>query len=122
MYTYLPRNNKLKQNAKKLRQQMTKEECHLWFDCLAKAPLRFKRQEIIGNYIVDFYCVKAKLVIELDGGQHYETENQEYDAVRTAYLQNLGIKVLRFTNLEIWHEFSAVKEAIYHEIAELIKL
>lgn len=55
---------------------MTKEECHLWVDFLAKAPLRFKRQEIIGNYNVDFYCVKAKLVIELDGGQHYETEKR----------------------------------------------
>ena len=95
---------------------MTKEERHLWFDFLAEYPLRIQRQKTIANYIVDFYCAKAKLAIELDGSQHYEPTGHQYDEQRTKKLEQMGITVLRFTNLEIWQEFVAVKERIHREI------
>ncbi len=76
-------NPNLTDNAKKLRKNMTKEERHLWYDFLRQYPVRFLRQKVIDNYIVDFYCAKAKLVIELDGGQHYEESIQRYDKIRT---------------------------------------
>ena len=91
---------------------MTKEESLLWYRFLSKYPMRFRRQYIIGNYIVDFYCHGAKLVIELDGSQHYEPKEAEKDKKRTMYLESLGLRVLRFTNLEILQQFRAVCEAI----------
>ena len=91
---------------------MTKEESLLWYNFLSKYTLRFRRQYVIGNYIVDFYCHQAKLVIELDGSQHYEPEEIEKDRVRTAYLESLGLQVIRFTNLEVLQQFRSVCEAI----------
>ena len=102
--------------AKELRKNMTKEEKHLWYDYLK--PYRqtfgvaFTRQKIIGNYIVDFYCPKAKLVIELDGSQHYEEDALFYDAQRTEYLNQHGIVVLRYTNREIHTRFKEVCDDI----------
>ena len=78
-------NFKLLANAKNLRRNMTKEERRLWYNFLSNYSEKFVRQKIIGNYIVDFYCAKAKLVIELDGSQHYEDANMEYDEVRSKY-------------------------------------
>ena len=80
-------NKQLVPLARKLRKEMTKEERHLWYDFLQPHPVRFSRQKILGNYIADFYCAKAKLVIELDGSQHYEDRNAEKDARRTAFLE-----------------------------------
>ena len=74
--------------------------------------MRFRRQYIIGNYIADFYCHQARLVVELDGSQHYDPTRQEKDLQRTAYLTAQGLKVLRFTNLEVTRQFSAVCQAI----------
>ena len=91
---------------------MTKEESLLWYRFLSKYPLRFRRQYVIGNYIVDFYCHKAKLVVELDGSQHYEPTEAQKDRIRTAYLESLGLRVLRFTNLEVLQQFRSVCEAI----------
>ena len=91
---------------------MTKEESLLWYRCLSKYPFRFRRQYVIGDYIVDFYCHQAKLVVELDGSQHYEPEEAEKDRIRTKYLESLGLHVLRFTNLEVLQQFRAVCEAI----------
>ena len=73
---------------------MTKEEAHLWYQFLCRYPLRFRRQYVIGTYITDFYCHKAKLVVELDGSQQYSPEEMEYDRKRTAYLESQGLKVL----------------------------
>ena len=87
----LPRNSDLLTYARQLRKEMTKEERHLWYDFLRTCPAKFYRQKIVGNYILDFYCDKEKLAIELDGSQHYETSGQEYDQRRTEYLQSLGI-------------------------------
>ena len=91
---------------------MTKEERHLWYDFLKIYPIQFKRQFPIGDYIVDFYCFQAKLVLELDGSQHCEPETMEYDRKRTQYLKNQGLYVLRISNLDVMREFRGVCEAI----------
>lgn len=100
--------NDLKTKAQKLRANMTKEERHLWYDFLKGYGVSFYRQKPVGNYIVDFYCAKARLVVEIDGSEHYEDENMKYDRARTDYLNSLGIKVLRFSNLDIWNNFRGV--------------
>ncbi len=115
----LPKNKNLTTNAQSLRKNATKEERRLWYDYLKSCPKQFKRQTVIGNYIVDFYCEKAKLVIELDGSQHYEEDAQAYDAKRTGYLDSLGITVLRFTNLDILKNFVGVCTAIDKKVYEL---
>ena len=98
--------------AKELRKNMTKEEKHLWYDYLKSYPLKFLRQKIIGKYIADFYCAEAKLVIELDGSQHYEEQGMEKDAERTEFLEKYEIKVIRFTNKEVNDNFKGVCEHI----------
>jgi very-short-patch-repair endonuclease len=108
----LPKNNSLKKTAQNLRRDMTKEERHLWYDFLRTYPLQFKRQVIIGNFIVDFYCHKANLVIELDGSQHYDNNGLTHDAQRTDYLKSLRLVVLRIPNNEIWDNFLGVCEEI----------
>ena len=108
----MERNTKLKGNARTLRKNMTKEEAQLWYQFLCRYPLRFRRQYIIGNYIADFYCHQAKLVVELDGSQHCTPEEQEYDLKRTQYLQSQGLRVLRFSNLDVMRQFRNVCEAI----------
>ena len=102
-------NPKLTGNAKVLRKNMTPEEKHLWYDFLKLLPITVNRQKVIGKYIVDFYCAEAKVVIELDGSQHFESEK---DLERDAYLQTLGIKVLRYWNKEIHKNFRGVCEDI----------
>lgn len=109
----LPRNSKLLNHARQLRKDMTKEERHLWYDFLKDYPAKSYKQKIVGNYILDFYCEKAKLAIELDGSQHYEEAGQEYDQQRTEYLESLGIRVLRFSNLDVTKNFRGVCEAIH---------
>ena len=91
---------------------MTKEESLLWCCFLCKYPLRFRRQYVIENYIVDFYCHQARLIVELDGSQHYDPEEAKKDQMRTAYLESQGLQVLRFTNLEVLQQFRYVCEAI----------
>lgn len=87
---------------------MTKEERHLWYDFLSTYPVRFRRQEIIGNYIADFYCDKAKLVIELDGSQHCEEDAIKKDEARTAYFNAQGIELIRVSNLDVMRNFEGV--------------
>ncbi len=111
----MERDSKLKANAQSLRKNMTKEENLLWYNFLRKYPLQFRRQYIIGSYIVDFYCHKAKLAVELDGSQHYTPQQLEKDAGRTKHMESLGIRVLRFTNLEVLQQFQAVCQAIHEE-------
>ena len=94
--------------AKSLRKNMTKEEKHLWYDFLRKYPVKFTRQKILGLYIADFYCARAKMVIELDGSQHYTPEAKKYDDDRTIFLQEYGIKVIRINNMEINRNFDGV--------------
>ena len=110
----LPYNAKLKERSIRLRHEMTDAEKRLW----GKIRVRqiggywFYRQKPIGDYIVDFYCPKAKLVIEVDGGQHLSGEIAENDKVRDEYLSSLGLKVLRFTNTDILKNINGVVERI----------
>ena len=105
-------NNQLVPFAKQLRRDMTREERHLWYDFLRFYPVRFSRQKVLGRYIVDFYSAQAKLVIELDGSQHYEPENIENDRERTAFLKGYGLTVIRIPNNEINRDFRGVCEYI----------
>ncbi len=114
----MERNNTLTENARALRKQMTKEEAKLWYQFLRKYPLQFRRQFQFGNYIVDFYCAKAKLVVELDGSQHYDPQTLAYDGERTAYLQSLGLKVLRYGNNDVLQRFTQVCAAIDMEVKQ----
>ena len=112
----MERNGNLTRFARKLRKEQTKEESLLWYNFLREYPLRFHRQYVVGEYIVDFYCHKAKVAVELDGSQHYEPDEQKRDARRTAYLNSQGIRVLRFSNLDVLQRFRAVCEKIHEEV------
>jgi very-short-patch-repair endonuclease len=111
----LPRNKNLKQVARRLRTHMTVAEIKLWSRIRKKQikGLQFYRQKVIGNYIVNFYCHKAKLVIEVDGGYHYTEHCSENDANRDADLQSLGLRVVRFSNLDVLNNIDAVVQTIY---------
>ena len=104
--------------AQTLRKNQTKEEAKLWYQFLRGYPLQFRRQFPVGDYIVDFYCAKAKLVVELDGSQHYDPKTVAYDTQRTAYLEGLGLKVLRYANNDVTQRFQSVCQAIDTEIKQ----
>ena len=105
-------NKQLVSLAKQLRKEMTKEERHIWYDFLRSYPVRFSRQKVLGKYITDFYCAEAKLVIELDGSQHYEPTNAQKDDERTAFLKGYGLTVIRIPNNEVNRNFRGVCEYI----------
>lgn len=108
-------NKKLTEFSQMLRVNMTKEERHLWYDCLKKLPVLVHRQKVIEKYIVDF-CIPSKMiVIEIDGGQHYEKDARIADARRDARLRELGYTVLRYTNLDINRRFRAVCEDVINK-------
>ena len=109
-------NKKLAGNARKLRNSMTKEERHLWYDCLKKLPVTVHRQKPLGPYIVDFYIASGKIVIELDGSQHYDPMYQQKDAQRDEYLMRSGCKVLRYSNADINCRFRNVCEDIWNQL------
>ena len=100
---------------------MTKEERHLWYDFLKTYPVRFLRQKVIGTYIVDFYCAKAALVVELDGSQHYDEAALLKDKERTAYLEACGLMVLRIPNNELNRNFRGLCEHIDKLVGERCK-
>ena len=102
--------------AKAMRRPMTKHEALLWYRFLRHYSPRFQRQKTIGSYIADFYCHEVKLVIELDGSQHYEPHAKAYDEERTRFLEAAGLYVLRFPNAMIEHDFAAVCTAIEHVV------
>ena len=106
------RQEDLRRNSQELRKNMTREERHLWYDFLKTYPVQFKRQYLVGNYIVDFYCYRAKLVVELDGSQHCKPSAIEYDRKRTDYLQQQGLYVLRLSNRDVAERFRTVCETI----------
>ena len=101
-------NPKLRKNAQKLRREMTKEERRLWYDFLKQLSVTINRQKVIAHYIVDFYCASGKLVIELDGSQHYEDEGAASDRERDRVLNQLGISVVRYSNDDINRNFDGV--------------
>ena len=98
---------------------MTPWERKLWYEFLRSYPVRFQRQKVIGNYIADFYCAKVGLVIELDGGGHYEAAQIESDARRTKTLEAMKLTVMRVCNIDINRNFSGVCEAIDMEVTRL---
>ena len=108
--------NNLTPLSQNLRKNMTKEEKHLWYDYLKQLPVTVKRQEVFEHYIADFYINEARLVIELDGSQHYSEEGEEKDRQRDRFFQKLGIKVLRYTNRDIHQNFRGVCEDIDRHI------
>ena len=98
--------------ARNLRKNATPQENHLWHDFLSKYEIRFQRQKAIDNFIADFYCYKAKLIIEIDGSQHYTEEGRQKDELRTEILEGYGLKVIRLTNRQINTNFRGVCEYI----------
>ena len=110
-------NPELTNLSRTLRKNMTKEERHLWYDFLKDQPIHFNRQKVIGNYIVDFYCTSAKIVIEVDGSQHYEEKGLKKDVERDNYLNSLGLKVLRYSNHDINTNFIGVCDDILKYIS-----
>ena len=104
---------KQRRKAQILRKSQTKEENHLWYDFLKTYPVPFRRQYQIGCYYADFYCYKARLVVELDGTQHTDPAGIAYDQNRTRFMEQQGLAVLRFSNLDVWRNFSGVCQAIH---------
>ncbi len=104
----IPKDNSQLENARRLRREMTPHERKLWYLFLRKYPVKIYKQRIIGKFIVDFYCACAKLVIEVDGSQHYEPQGMAYDVERSAFLSALGLNVLRFFNRDIDRDFRGV--------------
>ena len=102
------KNNKLLGVAKILRRNMTRHEKRLWYDFLQQYPIKIYKQRIVDNYIADFYCHSARLVIELDGSQHYTDDGQSRDQARTEVIEKYNLAVLRFSNKDIDERFDAV--------------
>ena len=114
-------NIELTSNAKTLRKNMTKEERHLWYDFLKMYPVRFLRQKVIDNYIVDFYCHSARLIIELDGSQHYEEKGLLKDKIRTEKIEQRDLTVIRIPNNEIYRNFEGVCMYIDNAVKESLR-
>ena len=117
----IPVNSTLDKYAKENRKNMTDEEKKVWYQILRGHDPEFHRQRIIGNYIVDFYCPKLKLIIEIYGYQHFYEENKEYDSKRTEYFEKLGFYVLRFENTEVKKDFENVRYIINNVCESLAK-
>ena len=106
--------------AKNLRKNATPEENHLWYDFLRNHPARFTRQKVLGKYIADFYSSRAKLVIELDGTQHFKPDAREYDKQRTEFIEEYGITVYRVWNWELNANFDGVCQGIQEFVEDII--
>ena len=114
-------NTYLTSNARTLRKNMTKEERHLWYDFLKSYPVRFLRQKVIDNYIVDFYCHSARLIIELDGSQHYEEKGLLKDKIRTERIEQRNLTILRIPNNEVNKNFEGVCQYIDIAVKESLR-
>ena len=114
----IPKDNSQLENARRLRREMTPHERKLWFLFLRKYPVKIYKQRIIGKFIVDFYCAAAKLVIEVDGSQHYDPEKMESDRKRSEVFQKYGLEVIRFSNREVNQYFDSVCESIHRTVTK----
>ena len=114
-------NTELTSNARSLRKNMTKEERHLWYDFLKMYPVRFLRQKVIDNYIVDFYCHSARLIIELDGSQHYEEKVLMKDRIRTEKIEQRNLTVIRIPDNEVNRNFEGVCQYIDIAVKESLR-
>lgn len=117
----IKKNTQLLGNARFLRRNMTRQENHLWYDYLRHYPIKIYKQRIIDNFVVDFYCHQARLVIELDGSQHYSMDGKEHDKIRTEIIGQYEIQVLRFSNKDIDEKFDGVCCMIDRVIKERLK-
>ena len=108
--------------AQELRKNMTKHDRHLWYDFLRNHSIRFQRQKTIDNYIADFFCHKARLIVEIDGIQHYTIDGMEYDNIRTEVLEHYGLEVIRFSNSDIEQNFKGVCKIIDEKVKERIAM
>ena len=115
------RNSKLLSVAKILRRNMTRQEKHLWYDFLRYYPVKIYKQRIIDNFIADFYCHKARVVIELDGSQHYTNQGKVHDEKRSEVFERYGISVLRFSNKDIDDHFEGVCRMVDKVITERLE-
>ena len=111
----------LHNRAQKMRKEPTVEENKMWHILLKRMKPRFLRQYVVGNYIVDFYCPKLKLIIEIDGEQHYLPENEKYEKNRTRFLESEGYKILRFYNSDINKKLKNTETTIYYSCIERAK-
>lgn len=116
----VPKDNELLKLARTLRQNMTRHEKKLWYGFLRIHPVKFYKQRIIERYIVDFYCDKARIAIELDGSQHYEESAQKHDVIRTCQIGRYDILVLRYYNQQIDRNFRGVCDEIDRIVKERI--
>ena len=107
--------------ARELRKNMTKQECRLWYDYLRTYPIRFQRQKTISAFIVDFYCHEAKLIVEVDGSQHYTEDGEAYDKERSALLREFKLEVIRFSNYDVDTNFEGVCFEIDRVVKERLK-
>ena len=110
--------HKNKEFARKLRKEMTPWERKLWYCFLKTYSVRFQRQKAIGEFIADFYCAKASLIVELDGSGHYDPEQKIKDKIRTNHLEKLGIRVIRFSNRDVDRNFYGVCTVIDNEVKQ----
>ena len=117
----LPYDPRMKERVLKLRRNMTPMEKKLWFSYLRTYPVRIYKQRPIRSFVADFYCPKARLVIELDGPQHYTEEGKQYDAERSAVFEQYGVNVIRFSNEEVSAHFETVCEQIHRTIMDRMK-
>ena len=111
-------NSELKGTARALRKNMTRQEKKLWYDYLRNTPEKWYRQRVIDHYIVDFFCYSARLIIELDGAQHFTVDGEEYDSVRTEILEQYQLEVLRFPNSVIDRNFRGICDLLEEKVAE----
>ena len=118
---HIKRNFRLLDQAKELRKNMTSQENKLWYEFLKLYPVRVYRQRIIDSFIADFYCASAKLVIEIDGSQHFTLQGKAYDEERERIMQQYGIKTIRFSNFDIDFGFQNVCTCIHEEIQNRLK-
>ena len=120
MHLSLPYNHTNISRAKSLRKTATRQENHLWYDFLSTYPVRFQRQKANDNFIADFYCHQAKLVIEIDGSQHFTDDGKRYDDFRTEKLDGYNLQVIRFNNRQITENFRGVCEYIDHAVKTIL--
>ena len=114
-------NREMRERARELRRNMTPQEKRLWYNFLSSYDVKIYRQRSIGGFIVDFYCSKVKLAIEIDGSQHYTEEGTEYDSERSIVLKKYGVETIRFSNLDIDRNFEGVCQEIDSVIKERMK-
>ena len=107
--------------AQELRRAMTPQEKKLWYEFLCRYPVRFQRQKTISSFVADFYCYRARLVVEVDGAQHYTPQGKAYDLERSAILQRYGLKVLRFSNDDVERHFQSVCVRIAQVVMERLE-